>query len=109
MRFLAWLVLTVCTIPLFFGFVGYRTIKLKGRIMNMHKVPLQGAVIKLKDKHLFTKSDVYGRFNINVENNDTLLVDYVGYNTKMIGVGKLQHLEVILVENNRSLNDVLVK
>ena len=75
----------------------------------MHKVPLQGAIIRLKDKPQLTKSDFYGRFNINVENTDTLQIEYVGYNTKVVGVGKMQHLEVILVENNSSLNDVLVK
>lgn len=70
--------------------------------------PLIGATIKEKGTGNGVISDMDGKFSINVKSGATLVISYVGYNTKEVVIGKQSVLKISMEEEGHSLNDVVV-
>lgn len=70
--------------------------------------PLIGATIKEKGTGNGVVTDLDGNFSINVKPGATLVISYVGYNTKEIVVGNQTNIKVSMEEEGHSLNDVVV-
>lgn len=115
--------LNVKRLLLLFCFVGFAFIsqaqkaKLTGKITSVKNEALIGVSISLQsDKSQATKTDVEGRFsfNIDINKNYTLILTYVGYQSKTIEnviaqkAGEDIILDVLLEENNTRLTDVVV-
>jgi iron complex outermembrane receptor protein len=80
-----------------------------GIITNEKGEPLVGATITEKgtSNSAITKED--GRFSINTIKADaTLLISYVGYDTKEIAAAGQSSISVSLIQSNSTLNDVVV-
>ncbi len=80
----------------------------KGIVKDTSGEPIIGASILLKGKNAGTITDINGRFSIEVDNNDILEISYVGYQTQRLTVGGKKDLEIILKEDNMSLDEVVV-
>ena len=70
--------------------------------------PLIGATIKEKGTGNGVVTDLDGNFSINVKPGATLVISYVGYNTKEVVVGNQTNIKVSMEEEGHSLNDVVV-
>lgn len=71
--------------------------------------PLIGATIMEKGTSNGTVTDMDGKFTLSVKPGATLVISYVGYDTKEISTGGgKNHYEVTLSENAASLNEVVV-
>jgi len=71
--------------------------------------PLIGATIMEKGTNNGVVSDMDGKFTINVKPGATLVVTYVGYESKEISLGGgKSYYEITLEENSASLNEVVV-
>ncbi len=68
---------------------------------------LAGANIIIKDSTKGTVADLEGNFEIEAKENDTLLVSYLGYNTKEVKVGKQKGTKIKLA-GNIALDEVTV-
>ncbi|MCS6968993.1 MAG: TonB-dependent receptor [Cytophagales bacterium] len=71
--------------------------------------PLPGVNVVVKGTTIGTVTDVEGKYSINVPDNATTLVfSYVGYVTQEIAIGNQTEINVVLQEDVRSLQEVVV-
>jgi len=80
-----------------------------GTVRGAGNMPLPGVTVTVKGTGNGTVTNEDGRFEINVPGNDAvLLFSYVGYLPREVPVTDQQHLDVILSEDMRQLNQVVV-
>lgn len=82
----------------------------RGTVMNDKHEPIIGATIKLKnDKSVGTVTDLDGKFSIAVSNaNQVLVISYIGMKAEEIVVREKTIIDVILQDDNKQLNEVVV-
>lgn len=80
--------------------------KISGNVSD-NDGPLAGANIIIKDSQKGATSGLEGNFQIVVKPRDTLVVSYLGYDSKEIMVGKQEDLEVKL-DGNIALDEVRI-
>ena len=84
-------------------------IRLTGVVVGIDNEPIIGANIVQKD--LTTNgaiSDINGNFTVNVPDNATLVVSYIGFLTQEVPVRSQTALRIILLEDLQSLEEVVV-
>lgn len=71
--------------------------------------PLIGVSITLEgNKTVGAISDMSGNFSLKIPSNAVLSVSYIGYQTQKVNVGGINSLTIKLVEENSSLDEVVV-
>jgi len=84
---------------------------INARVVAPDGTPLQGATITLKKSGNSTTTDAEGRFSLNVESGDVLVVSYVGYEAKEISITSANFsggLTIILDKNDDDLGEIVV-
>jgi len=82
---------------------------ISGTVRGAGNVLLPGVTVTVKGTGNGTVTDADGRFEINVTgDNAILLFSYVGYLPREIMVNDLQQIDVVLNEDTRQLNQVVV-
>ena len=69
--------------------------------------PLPGATVLVKGTTQGTSTDFDGNFTINADSKSTLVISYVGYESKEVLVGNQKQINVTLVQDN-TLDEVVV-
>jgi iron complex outermembrane receptor protein len=83
--------------------------ELKGTVKDESGDPLTGANVILKGTSTGTQVDFDGNFTINVpDNNQTLIVSFIGYTTAEIIIGEKSYIEVVLTEDAAKLDDIVL-
>lgn len=88
-----------------------RSIKrtITGEVTDEKGVPLPGANILVKGTQRGTSSDVEGKFRLDLEDGDNvLLFSFVGYQTKEVHVGNESRIAVSLTPEDKALEEVVV-
>ncbi|MFT3903324.1 MAG: von Willebrand factor type A domain-containing protein [Niabella sp.] len=98
-------VVVICMALLAFTF-SRRTIS--GLVVDEQNNPLAGVTVAVKGSTTATITDEQGKFSLEVENNDVLIVSSVGYNTVNVKVGKKQKLTILLKAQAQNLDEVVV-
>ena len=81
----------------------------RGTVLDEQGNPLSGASIKLKGTSTGTTTTTNGTFTINVPDNGTLIISYIGYETKEVKVKKEESISIRLSpSSNNQLSDVVV-
>jgi TonB-linked SusC/RagA family outer membrane protein len=88
--------------------VGENKVKITGKITGADGEELIGASISEKGTTNGTVSDLDGSYNLAVGANSTLVVSYIGYLTTEINVDGKSNVDVVLLEDARTLNEVVV-
>lgn len=71
--------------------------------------PLPGVTVRIKGTSLGTQTDVNGRFSLHVpDGNRTLVFSFVGFEPQELTLNNRTTLNVTLVEQHSSLNEVVV-
>ncbi|WP_209332220.1 SusC/RagA family TonB-linked outer membrane protein [Lunatimonas salinarum] len=84
-------------------------VTVRGEIVDENDMPLPGASIVEKGTSNGTQSDVDGKFSINVsDQNATLVVHYIGFESQEIYVGNRSIFKVVMMENTAGLEEVVV-
>lgn len=83
-------------------------IKVSGTVVDAEKMPLPGVTVMEKGSSFGVVTDIEGRFAINVDKGSTLVFSYVGMSTFEKKVDAAGKLEVMLHENSKLLDDVVV-
>ena len=82
---------------------------IKGTINDESGNPVIGATIKVLGTNDGTVTDLDGNFSVKAKPNATLSISYVGYVTKKVSTGGgAKPINVVLVEDNTTLNDLVV-
>ncbi|PXV61005.1 TonB-linked SusC/RagA family outer membrane protein [Dysgonomonas alginatilytica] len=70
--------------------------------------PLIGVSVAAEGTTTGTITDIEGRFSLNVPQNSTLKLVYMGYITQSVQVGNQTNLNIKLVEDSKLLDEVVV-
>ena len=70
--------------------------------------PLVGATVKVKETNTGGITDIDGRYTIQANLGQTLIVSYIGYRTKEVKVERTTRIDILLQEDNEMLDEVVV-
>ena len=70
--------------------------------------PIIGATVKVEGSNAGAITDFDGNFSVNAASNATLNISYVGYVTQQVNVSGRSNINVTLVEDTNTLDDVVV-
>jgi TonB-linked SusC/RagA family outer membrane protein len=86
-----------------------KTITVKSHITNQSGEPLSGVTVALKGTNTTVTTQADGSFQIEVPQNSTLVLSYVGFVTREIKIGTTQeNLTIELLPNRNEMNEVIV-
>lgn len=88
--------------------VSKQSSTLKGTIVDENGLPIIGANVLVKGTTNGTITDVDGNFSLDVANGDILFVSYIGYVDRELKVGKEKELKIVLKEDTKTLDEVVV-
>ena len=83
-------------------------VSVKGRVVDIHGVPVIGANVMVKGSTQGVVTDIDGNFVIEVPADATLQFSYIGYTTREVTVGKKTTLDIVLEEDTYAINEVVV-
>lgn len=81
---------------------------IEGRIFDEYGDPLPGANVLIKGSSIGTVANVDGAYRIRVRENDTLVINFVGFKAEEISIDTASNLEVTLEEDVQHLSEVVV-
>lgn len=104
------LIMLMTSLWLLSGIAYSQERSLQGMVMNAKtKEPLPGVGIKTKDGTKSSVTDAEGRFRIVISpNTKSLIISSIGYETKEVPVQQQGLLRIELVEQEQSLDEVVV-
>ncbi|MCH6201003.1 TonB-dependent receptor [Aquiflexum sp. LQ15W] len=80
-----------------------------GRVKDAAGVSIPGVSILEKGTNNGTVTDIDGKFTINVQSSESVLVlSFIGYSSQEITVGSQSNIEVTLTEDTQNLSEVIV-
>ena len=85
-----------------------QNINVQGVVKDEAGEAIIGASVMQKGKSNGSVTDLDGHFSLSVPSNATLVISYIGYSTQEIAVGGKTSLNIILKEDNKALNEVVV-
>jgi len=100
-----------CILFLFAIFNSFSQTKVGGRVFDNFDVPVSFANVLFKDSNKGTITDENGRFYLESdENYDTLVISFVGYQTKEITLDKrtTYEMRIELVEESSQLDEIVL-
>ena len=80
----------------------------KGTVSDESGEPIIGATVKVQGSSEGAITDFDGNYSVKAASNATLSFSYVGYVTQTVNVGGKSTINVTMVEDNTTLNDVVV-
>ncbi|AUP81190.1 SusC/RagA family TonB-linked outer membrane protein [Flavivirga eckloniae] len=87
----------------------YTQRSVSGTIKDEEGIPLPGANVVVKGTNNGSQTNFDGNYNIsNVSDNDILVVSYIGYITQEVPINGQSTVNIILVEDTQSLNEIVV-
>lgn len=81
---------------------------IRGVITDSLGMPLSGATITVKGTKTSTISDAAGKFEINANPNDVLVITYVGFGTREVKVGNRTDLRIELSRLEKAMETLIV-
>ena len=84
------------------------TKKIPGTIKDANGEPIIGANVMVKGQSIGTITDIDGRFVLDAPANAVLQITYIGYISQELNVGNKKELNVILKEDTKTLDEVVV-
>ncbi len=80
----------------------------KGTIVEPNGEPVIGASVKVEGGTTGTITDLDGNFSLSVPANAKLVISFVGYQTQVVHVKSGAHLNIVLQEDSKVLDEVVV-
>jgi TonB-linked SusC/RagA family outer membrane protein len=86
-----------------------QTLTVTGRITDATGEMLPGVTVKVKEAAVSTITDANGKYSINIPNaNSTLVFTFIGLTTQEIRISGQSIIDVVLRDDQKTLNDVVV-
>lgn len=104
---LIWLVFAMITTASMTSFGQSRS--LKGTVTSVEeKSGVPGVTIRVKGSSKGTLTDAQGAYSISVSGNEVLQFSMIGYTSKEVAVGNVSELNVVLSQDEKQLQEVVV-
>ncbi|MEI8087504.1 MAG: TonB-dependent receptor plug domain-containing protein, partial [Paludibacter sp.] len=81
---------------------------ISGLVTDEKGDPIIGASVMIKGEKIGTVTSVNGNFSLEATAQSTLVISYIGYQFKEVKVNNQTSLSIILTENNKALDEVIV-
>jgi hypothetical protein len=81
---------------------------ISGVITDQSNLPLPGVSVLIKGTQRLTTSDFDGYYEIEATVNEELIFSYIGFKEKIVSVKNTNTLDVVLIEDKSSLEEVVV-
>lgn len=83
---------------------------IKGQVIaNEDGSPMPGVTVKVAGTNIRTQTDANGRFNLSVDSNKTLVIGYIGYQTREINANNRDSTKTIALKpSSKLLGEVVV-
>lgn len=88
--------------------VSQKSQKVKGSIVDQTGEPIIGATIIEEGTTNGTTTDFDGLFEMEISSGGTLKISYIGYVTKAVKPGNQKDLKIVLLEDTKQLEEVVV-
>lgn len=82
--------------------------KVSGLVTDEKGEPVIGASILIKGSKEGTTTDLNGSFSIDVNDNSTLIISYIGFKTTEYNVGQQKNLLIKIEKNTQELDEVVI-
>lgn len=83
--------------------------QVSGRVVSARdQQPVIGATLLIKGTSTGTTTDANGRFTLNAPPNSTLVVSFIGFQTREVALGNETQLTITLAEDTKALDEVVV-
>ena len=92
----------------FNSFLAQQKKRVQGIVKDENGESIIGASIVIAGTNIGTVSDVDGNFNLEVSDDATLLISYIGYLPQKVTVGNQTNLNITLREDTQALDEVVV-
>ncbi len=80
-----------------------------GRVVDSSGEALVGVSVTVNNTNIGTITDINGQFSLNIPGNlTTLTFSYLGYQTQDVSFAQSNNIQVILLEDNVSLEEIVV-
>ncbi|MDE6085447.1 MAG: TonB-dependent receptor [Muribaculaceae bacterium] len=79
-----------------------------GTVTDENDDPLPGVTVLIKGSQQGVSTDIDGNFTIDAKGNSTLIFRYVGMITQEVKVDNRKHIDVVLKEDDKTLDEVVV-
>lgn len=92
-----------------FSLTAFAQQKVTGKVKDTSGEPVIGASVVVKDNNTVgTITDFDGNFSLDVPSKSILLISYIGYITQEVPVTSKKSLDIILKEDTKTLDEVVV-
>ena len=85
-----------------------QNIKVSGTVADTDGNPSAGATVYVEGTATGTTSGADGRFAVVAPANGSLLVSFIGYDSKTVAVAGRTGIDIVLTEDAQSIDDVIV-
>lgn len=82
--------------------------KISGVVVDVTGESVIGANVVQKGTTIGTITDINGNFSLEVSVGAALEISYMGYNTQTVSVRNEKNIRIVMVENSKSLDEVVV-
>ena len=82
--------------------------KITGNVKDDMGDPIIGASVSVKGTTTGTATDAEGNFTLQVAENATIVISYIGFNAQELSVGSGTNFDIILSENAQVMEEVVV-
>lgn len=79
-----------------------------GNVSDVYGEPIIGATVIEKGTSNGTATDIDGKFSLNLSSGSTIEISYIGYISQEIKVSDNESLNIVLVEDLQTLDEVVV-
>lgn len=83
-------------------------ILVSGKVTDESGAPLPGVSVIVEGSSTGTATDMDGAYTLNVPENSSLIFSYLGFTTQTIAVGTQTAIDVVLIEDVESLDELIV-
>ncbi len=83
-------------------------VTITGTVVDSNGSPIPGATISVPGTNIGTVTDIDGQYSITVPEGVTLVFSFIGYESKSVGVGNQQVIDVTLTDSAQALDEVVV-
>ena len=88
--------------------VTAQSIKISGKVTDGAGQPLPGVTVAVKGTQLVTTTTPDGKYSVTAPANATLSFSFIGYARKEVAVNSATVINIILSDDNKALNEVVV-
>src|SRR5690554_611836 len=88
--------------------VSKMDVTVRGTVTDASGQPLPGVTVSVPGTTIGTATDIDGKYSLSVPEGSTLVFSFIGFETQSIAIGDRSVIDVTIIEDTASLDEVVV-